>query len=164
MYKTGDVGRYVADGTIELLGRDELHVAIRGFQIDLGEIETALRRYAGVRDAVVAAREDSSGEKRLVAYYVLAEDAEAIDAERLRLHLQSTLQEHMVPAAYVLLTSLPQSASGKIDRKGLPAPDDMAFGSRVYEAPQGEVEQTLATIWSEALGVERVGRHDNFLP
>ena len=162
LYKTGDVGRYLADGTIEILGRNDLQVTIRGFRTDLGEIESALRTYAGVHDAVVAAREDSAGEMRLVAYYVVAEDAVAIDAEQLRLHLQSVLPEQMVPAAYVRLESLPLTASGKVDRKGLPTPDDMAYGSRVYEAPQGEVEQTLARIWSEALAVERVGRHDNF--
>ena len=110
----------------------------------------------------MTAREDSDGEMRLVAYYVVAEDEVAIDAEQLRLHVQSTLPEYMVPAVYVPLESLPLTANGKVDRKGLPAPDEMAYGSRVYEAPQGEVEQTLAAIWAEALAVERVGRHDNF--
>ena len=162
LYKTGDVGRHVSDGTIEILGRNDFQVKIRGFRIELGEIESALRRYAGVRETVVVASEDGVGEKRLIAYCVPAADAEAIDAERLRLHLASVLPEYMIPAAYVLLESIPLTTNGKVDRKALPAPDSSAYVTRMYEAPQGEVEETLARIWCELLNVERVGRHDNF--
>ena len=162
LYKTGDVGRYLSDGTIEFVGRNDFQVKLRGFRIELGEIEARLVENAGVREAVVVAREDDGGEKRLVAYYVPAADAQVIDAEQLRLHLARALPEYMVPAAYVSLESLPLTVNGKVDRRALPVPDDMAYSRSVYEAPQGEVEQTLARIWSEMLAVERVGRHDNF--
>ena len=144
------------------LGRNDAQVKIRGFRIELGEIEARLSEHALVSEVAVVAREDVSGEKRLVAYYVVAEDATAIDAEQLRSHLLSALPEYMVPAAYVVLESLPLTANGKVDRRALPAPDDTAYSRSEYEVPRGEVEQTLARIWSEALGVERIGRHDNF--
>jgi amino acid adenylation domain-containing protein len=162
LYKTGDVGRYLSDGAIEVVGRNDFQVKIRGFRIELGEIESTLRRYAGIHDVVVVAHEYDGGEKRLVAYYVPAADAQVIDAEQLRLHLGSTLPEYMVPAAYVSLESLPLTVNGKVDRRALPVPDDMAYSRSVYEAPQGEVEQALARIWSELLKIERVGRRDNF--
>ena len=162
LYKTGDVGRYLSDGTIEYLGRNDAQVKIRGFRIELGEIEARLVENEPVSEAVVVAREDDGGEKRLVAYYVAAADARVIDAEELRFHLTRTLPEYMVPAAYVPLESMPLTVNGKVDRSALPVPDDMAYSRSVYEAPQGEVEQTLARIWSELLKVERVGRHDNF--
>ena len=162
LYKTGDVGRYLSDGTIEFLGRNDFQVKIRGFRIELGEIESALRRYAGVRESVAVASDGGDGEKRLVAYYVAAEGAEVIDAEKLRSHLQSELPEYMIPAAYVLLESMPLTTSGKVDRKILPAPDGSAYFTRRYEAPRGEVEETLARIWRELLKVERIGRHDIF--
>ena len=161
LYKTGDVARYLPDGNIEFLGRNDFQVKIRGFRIELGEIESCLARYAGIRDAVVVAREDDS-DKRLMAYYVAEEGAATIEAEQLRAHLQSALPEYMVPVAYVELASLPVTANGKVDRKALPAPDDSAYARRAYEAPQGEVESALAQVWSEVLGVQRVGRHDDF--
>ena len=160
LYKTGDVARYLPDGTVEYLGRTDFQVKIRGFRIELGEIESRLVSHGAIRDAVVLAREDVPGEKRLVAYYTLSHGA--IEVEQLRVHLQSALPEYMIPAAYVELEALPLTPSGKLDRKALPAPDDSAYARRTYEAPQGHVEQTLAQIWSEVLGVERVGRHDNF--
>ena len=160
LYKTGDVARYLADGNIEYLGRNDFQVKIRGFRIELGEIESALLQYAGIRDAVVVACDDR-GEKRLVAYYTAA-DASLNEAESLRTHLQNRLPEYMVPAAYVHLDVLPLTANGKVDRKALPAPDDTAYASREYAAPQGAVEEAIAQIWSELLGVDRVGRNDNF--
>ncbi|MGD7493661.1 condensation domain-containing protein, partial [Ralstonia pseudosolanacearum] len=108
---------------------------------------------------VVTVREDAPGEQRLVAYYV---SGEAIEAQTLREQLQASLPEYMVPAAYVRLERLPLTPNGKLDRKGLPAPEGQAYASTAYEAPQGEVEQTLAGIWQTLLGVERVGRHDDF--
>ena len=157
MYKTGDVGRWLADGTIEFLGRNDHQVKIRGFRIEPGEIEAALRSHPEVREAVVLAREDGPGGKRLVAY-VVGEAA----PEALRTHLGSCLPEYMIPAAYVLLDTLPLTPNGKLDRKALPAPDGSAYGAPAHEAPQGEIETTLAPIWSELLSIERIGRHDHF--
>ena len=161
MYKTGDLGRYLPDGTIEFLGRNDFQVKIRGFRIELGEIEARLAQHPAVREAVVLAREDG-GDKRLVAYYTVAPDAEAAGAEALRRHLSATLPEYMLPAAYVRLDALPLTANGKLDRKALPAPDGAAYAARGYEAPAGEIETRLARIWADVLGLERVGRHDNF--
>ena len=162
MYKTGDLGRYLPDGTIEFLGRNDFQVKIRGFRIEPGEIEARLTQHPAVREAVVLAREDGPGDKRLVAYYTVVPDAEAADAEALRRHLSAILPEYMVPAAYVRLDALPLTANGKLDRKALPAPDGAAYAVRGYEAPVGEIEMHLARIWAEVLGLERVGRHDNF--
>ena len=161
MYKTGDLGRYLPDGTIEFLGRNDFQVKIRGFRIELGEIEARLAQHPAVREAVVLAREDG-GDKRLVAYYTVAPDAEAAGAEALRRHLSATLPDYMVPAAYVRLDALPLTANGKLDRKALPAPDGAAYAARGYEAPASEIEMRLARIWADVLGLERVGRHDNF--
>jgi len=165
MYKTGDVGRWRADGTIEYLGRDDHQVKIRGFRVELGEIEAQLTRHAQVKQAVVIAREDVPGEKRLVGY-IVAHDPGAADAapsvEDLRAHLKSALPEHMVPGAFVMLERLPLTANGKLDRSALPAPEAGACASREYEPPQSAVEATLAQIWQSLLHVERVGRQDNF--
>ena len=119
LYKTGDLVRYLPDGALEYLGRNDFQVKIRGFRIELGEIEARLKGYAGIRDVVVLAREDSTGEKRLVAYYTLAEPGE-VTAEALRMHLLATLPEYMVPAAYVGLDALPLTPNGKLDARGLP--------------------------------------------
>ena len=169
MYKTGDLGKWLADGTIEFLGRNDLQVKIRGFRIEPGEIEACLAEHAGVREAVVIAREDTSGDKRLVAYYTWAESSDqgeaglgAVNAEELRAHLAARLPEYMVPAAYVRLPALPLTPNGKLDRKALPVPEGEAYAARGYEAPQGEIETTLAAIWADVLQVEQVGRHDNF--
>ncbi|WP_156397058.1 AMP-binding protein, partial [Noviherbaspirillum sp. Root189] len=159
MYKTGDLGRYLADGSIQFLGRNDDQVKLRGFRIELGEIEAKLLEQDGVREAVVIAREDRAGDKRLVAY--LTTDAQ-LDTEVLRAFLSATLPEYMVPAAYVQLDTLPLTPNGKLDRQALPAPEGDAYASHAYEAPQGEVETALAAIWAEVLGVEQVGRHDNF--
>ncbi|MFV8549780.1 amino acid adenylation domain-containing protein, partial [Ralstonia pseudosolanacearum] len=165
MYRTGDLGRWLPDGSLEYQGRADAQVKLRGFRIELGEIEARLSQCAGVSEAVVALREDVPGEQRLVAYYVSGEanvSDEAIEAQALREQLQASLPEYMVPAAYVRLEQLPLTPNGKLDRKGLPAPEGQAYASTAYEAPQGEVEQTLAGIWQTLLGVERVGRHDDF--
>ena len=159
LYRTGDLGRWRADGTIEFLGRNDFQVKIRSFRVELGEIEARLREHPAVREAVVVAREDAAGDRRLVAY--CTGDA-ALDAEALRRHLGERLPGHMVPAAFVRLEALPLTQSGKIDRKALPAPEGDAYARRGYEAPVGEVERALAEIWSEVLGVERVGRRDDF--
>src|SRR6202035_1494759 len=144
---------------------------IRGFRIELGEIEARLAEHAGIREAVVIVREDAPGDKRLVAYYTTTargdaltteSDQEALSAERLRTQLAAVLPVYMVPAAYVRLDALPLTPNGKLDRKALPAPEGDAYARGGYEAPLGEIEETLASIWSELLGHERVGRHDNF--
>ncbi|MBV8369590.1 MAG: amino acid adenylation domain-containing protein, partial [Candidatus Eremiobacteraeota bacterium] len=167
LYKTGDLARYLPDGNVEFLGRNDFQVKIRGFRIELGEIEARLASHPAVREAVVLALEDRTGEKRLVAYYTTtASDASdapsAPGADELRSHLAAALPDYMLPAAYVRLDALPLTTHGKLDRRALPAPDDGAYVSRAYEAPAGEVELTLAAVWRELLKVERVGRNDNF--
>jgi amino acid adenylation domain-containing protein len=162
MYRTGDVGRWRADGSMEFLGRNDAQVKIRGYRIELGEIEARLREYGGVREAVVITREDADGDKRLVAYYTSVEGMADLGAEGLRAHLQARLPEYMVPVAYVRLERLPLTANGKLNPKALPAPENDAYGIRSYEAPVGEAETMLAAVWAEVLKLERVGRHDNF--
>ncbi|MBW8832257.1 MAG: amino acid adenylation domain-containing protein, partial [Burkholderiales bacterium] len=160
LYRTGDLARWRADGTLEFLGRRDHQVKIRGFRIELGEIEARLLAHPAVREAVVLAREDEPGHKRLVAYVVgqpaQPEVQPEVLPETLRTHLASALPEHMVPAAYVGLDALPLTPNGKLDRRALPAPEDTAFGQLAYEAPHGELEATLASIWSELLGVQRI--------
>ncbi|WP_339493232.1 condensation domain-containing protein, partial [Pseudomonas sp. EA_15y_Pfl2_R67] len=150
------------DGNIEYLGRNDDQVKIRGFRIELGEIEAKLARHEALKETVVVAREDIPGDKRLVAYFTQHSPDEAVDIETLRTHLQTQLPAYMVPAAYVRLDALPLTPNGKLDRKALPAPDLDALITRGYEAPQGEVETTLARLWQDLLKVERVGRHDHF--
>ena len=161
VYRSGDLGRWRPDGSIEYLGRNDFQVKLRGFRIELGEIEAQLKRCAGVREAAVLAREDRPGDKRLVAYVVAAEGAQ-LSVPALREALARTLPEYMLPGAFELLASLPLTANGKLDRQALPAPGAPAATTHAYEAPQGEAEQVLARIWTELLGVERVGRHDHF--
>ncbi|TCV56384.1 non-ribosomal peptide synthetase, partial [Pseudomonas fluorescens] len=162
MYKTGDLGRYLADGNIEYLGRNDDQVKIRGFRIELGEIEAKLAQVSNIKETVVVAREDVPGDKRLVAYFTQHSPDEAVDIEALRTHLQAQLPAYMVPVAYVRLDALPLTPNGKLDRKALPAPDSNAYTTRLYEAPVGDMEIKLAALWAELLKVERVGRHDHF--
>jgi amino acid adenylation domain-containing protein len=162
MYRTGDRACWRADGTLEYLGRTDFQVKIRGFRIEPGEIEARLQQHAGVREAVVLAREDGAGDRRLVAYFTCAAAAAVPAPEALRAHVAATLPAYMVPAAFVALAALPLTPNGKLDRAALPAPDAAALHARGYEAPEGEVEAALAAIWAEALGLPRVGRHDNF--
>jgi amino acid adenylation domain-containing protein len=157
-YRAGDLGRWTADGRIEFLGRTDHQIKIRGFRVELGEIETALAAYAGVSKAVVVARDDENGGKRLVAYYT----GEKAEAESLRSHLSSALPPHMLPSAFVHLESLPLLSNGKLDRNALPAPDGESYVTRGYQPPIGETEIRLARIWSDLLKVDRVGRLDNF--
>ncbi|MGN6152348.1 MAG: amino acid adenylation domain-containing protein, partial [Lysobacteraceae bacterium] len=161
MYRTGDLVRLLPDSELEFVGRIDDQVKIRGFRIELGEIEAALVAQAGVREAVVLVREDAPGDRRLVAYVVPVEGT-VVEAHALREALSQSLPEYMVPAAYVSLGALPLTGNGKVDRKALPAPGDVAFAQRAFEAPQGAIETLLAGIWSELLGVERIGRQDNF--
>ncbi|QPB24784.1 non-ribosomal peptide synthetase [Rhizobium sp. 007] len=168
MYRTGDLARYLPDGNLEFLGRNDDQVKIRGFRIEPGEIAARLCEHDRVREAVVVAREDTTGDKHLVAYVVCGPEAGSDDedggglAGALRAHLGGRLPDYMVPSAFVRLAALPLTANGKLDRKGLPAPEDDAYARAAYEAPQGGIETALAAIWAELLGVERVGRHDHF--
>jgi len=162
VYRTGDVARYRADGTLEFLGRLDDQVKIRGFRVEPGEIETVLGRHPAVRQAVVVAREDTPGDRRLVAYVLAAPEAHVTAAE-LRVFLQPSLPEYMLPAAFVLLDTLPLTASGKVDRPALPAPQHAdAPATRAFVAPRTPVEETLERIWADLLGLERVGVHDGF--
>ncbi|MFJ3928596.1 condensation domain-containing protein, partial [Streptomyces sp. NPDC090022] len=160
MYRSGDVARWLADGTLEHLGRADDQVKIRGFRIELGEIETALVRHDLVRETVVIAHQGADGHKRLVAYVVADE---AIPTADLRAHLARTLPDYMVPALFVPLERLPLTPSGKVDRRALPEPEAPAeqLGTP-YTAPRDATEEALAAVWAEVLGVERVGVHDNF--
>jgi amino acid adenylation domain-containing protein len=161
LYKTGDLVRYRPDGNVDYFGRIDHQVKIRGFRIELGEIEARLVTHPCVRDAVVIAREDHGGDKRLVAYLVAQDGAELSVAE-LRDHLAASLADYMLPAAFVFLPFFPLTTNGKLDRRALPAPDGVAVVTRPYEAPEGLVELTIAGIWQELLGLEQVGRHDHF--
>ncbi len=162
MYRTGDLGRYLADGNVEPLGRADRQVKIRGFRVELGEIEALLGKHPAIGDAAVIAREDTPGEKRLVAYTVLGDAAEAPTARDLRTYLKEQLPEYMVPSAFVVLQALPLTPNGKLDRAALPAPDMRSTHDGEYVAPRSPVEETLAGIWAEVLGVPRVGVHDDF--
>ena len=160
LYKTGDLGKWRDDGVIEYIGRNDHQVKIRGFRIELGEIETKLTGFQQVRDAVVLAREDVLGEKRLVAYVI--PEGSGATADLLRSQLRSVLPEYMVPSAFVMLEAFPLTSSGKLDRRALPAPALETSGGPEYEAPQGELEETLAEIWRKTLHVERVARNQHF--
>ena len=158
LYKTGDLARYLPDGNIEFLGRRDDQVKIRGFRIELGEIEAALGQHAAVRNVAVLAREDAPGEKRLVAH-VAAQST----ADELRRFLKDMLPDHMVPAVFVLLDTLPLLSNGKIDRRALPAPDRIRPGlDKAFVAPRTPTEELVAEIWAQLLGIEDVGIHDNF--
>jgi amino acid adenylation domain-containing protein len=159
MYKAGDLGRWTADGMIEYLGRNDFQVKIRGFRIELGEIEARVAEFEGISEVHVIAREDSPGDKRLVAYYVASA---SIRAQALRAHLLPTLPEYMVPAAYVSLDRMPLTHNGKLDLKALPAPDSRAYALDAYEMPVGPVEEKLARLWVDVLGLDRISRNANF--
>jgi amino acid adenylation domain-containing protein len=161
LYRTGDVCMWQADGQLKYLGRNDDQVKVRGFRIELGEIEAQLARHASIRDVAVVAREDGAGQKHLVAYFTVHSDHKP-KAEELRAFLKAFVPSHMVPSAFVVLDSLPVTSSGKLDRRSLPAPDLDAYASEPYEEPRGEIEQALAQIWGDLLGVSRIGRRDNF--
>jgi amino acid adenylation domain-containing protein len=161
VYRTGDLVRWLPDGDLEFLGRIDQQVKIRGFRIEPGEIEARIAEHPAVADVVVLAREDRPGDKRLVAYLV-ADHPPAELVEQLRAQLRAALPEYMVPAAFVVLERFPLTPNGKLDRQALPAPDATAFAAAGHEAPRGATETTLARIWCEVLGLERVGRHDHF--
>jgi amino acid adenylation domain-containing protein len=163
LYRTGDLGRYLPGGDIEFLGREDSQVKIRGYRVELGEIESILAVHPAVRDAVVVARDGGApGEKRLSAY-VVAEPESGLDAAALRAFLGDRVPDYMVPAGFHFLDSLPLTPNGKVDRRALPAFDQESVRSRrEYVAPRTEIEEAVANICAEALGVEKLGIYDDF--
>jgi len=162
LYKTGDVARYLPDGSIEFIGRTDHQVKIRGFRIELGEIETALAEYPNVSECVVTTTESELGDKRLTAYFVPAKGTE-IAVTELREFLKQKLPDYMVPAWLVSLEALPISPNGKLDRRALPAPDGIkADWEKNFVAPADELELKLTKIWEKTLGVRPIGVDDNF--
>jgi acyl carrier protein len=162
LYRTGDLARYRADGRIEYAGRTDNQVKVRGFRVELGEIETALNRHVGVRHCVVVAREHAPGDIRLVAYLVAEGDPCPTTAE-LRQHIKESLPDYMVPSAFITLDALPLTTSGKLDRRALPAPENLRVElNETFVAPRNPAERELSDIWRELLKVERVSVHDNF--
>ena len=160
LYRTGDLARYLMDGRVEFIGRADDQVKVRGYRIELGEIEAALLQHETIREAGVAARGDE--DKRLIAYLV-SRNSERVASREMREYLAQILPDYMIPNGYVWLEKMPVTSNGKLDRKALPETDE-GVEARVteYEAPRGLVEDTLAGIWSEVLGVEKVSIHDNF--
>jgi amino acid adenylation domain-containing protein len=162
LYRTQDLARYLPDGKLVFLGRTDHQVKIRGYRIELGEVETVLAQHPKVRDAVVLAREDNPGDRRLVAYAV-AEINQPAMARELRAYLHERLPDFMVPTSIVLLDTLPLTPNGKVDRRALPAPDAAAATPGDFSAaPRTAVEQSVADVWAEVLGIPHVGAHDNF--
>jgi non-ribosomal peptide synthetase component F/acyl carrier protein len=176
LYRTGDMARYRRDGELEFLGRGDDQVKVRGYRVELGEVETMLSQHPGVREAVVVAREEPGGGKRLVAY-VVAHDAarerngngdngggeHGVRSSELRAYLKERLPEYMVPGAYVQLERMPLSPNRKVDRKALPEPEGAGVERETeYVAARTPVEELLVEIWAELLGLERVSIHDNF--
>ncbi|MGN7996791.1 non-ribosomal peptide synthase/polyketide synthase, partial [Chitinophaga sp. 22308] len=157
MYRTGDVGRWLPDGTIEYRGRADDQVKVRGYRIELGEIENVLQQYPGIKQAVVLVKDTATG-KQLVGYIVCHS---TFDRDGVSAYLKAQLPAYMVPAIWIALDSFPLTANGKIDKQGLPAPD-ASWRADNYMAPRNEREQLLAGIWSELLNIEAVGIHDNF--
>jgi amino acid adenylation domain-containing protein len=162
LYRTGDLARFLANGTVEFLGRADEQVKIRGFRIETGEVESALLTNAAVREAAVVAREDTPGDKRLVAYVVATTDDAQPTAAQMRAHLKEHLPEYMMPSAFVFLERLPLTPNGKVDRKALPAPEHESANEEGYVAPRTPIEEVLCGIWSEVLGVKQVGVADDF--
>ena len=161
LYKTGDLARWLPDGVVEYLGRLDFQVKLRGFRIELGEIEAALSAHAGVREVVVVANENLPGGAALIAYYSTRGDDKPTSAE-LRTLLRGSLPEYMVPSAFVELDTLPLSPSGKVDRKALPVPEELAAVQAEFVAPRTAAEEQVASIWRDVLHVEQVGVHDDF--
>ncbi|BAZ53637.1 beta-ketoacyl synthase [Nostoc sp. NIES-4103] len=176
LYKTGDLGRYLPDGNIEFLGREDFQVKINGYRVELGEIEAALQQISGIQEAVVSAVGDSQQNKRLVGYIllnspllaeacqqneVISQDSNSI-TKHLRQHLKEKLPEYMVPADYIVMEAWPLTANGKVDRQRLPKPEENTRSNLEYVAPKTETEQKIAAILQEVLSIKTVGIHDNF--
>jgi hypothetical protein len=162
MYRTGDLVCWGADGQLRYLGRADEQVKIRGYRIELGEIEAAIAQHPAVRQVAVIAREDTPGEKKLVAYLVAGTPPPTLIAD-LREALRARLPEYMVPAHFLHLDALPLTPNGKLDRKALPAPEhERTDNGRPYIAPRNPAEETIADVWKAVLHVDRVGIDDHF--
>jgi amino acid adenylation domain-containing protein len=162
LYRTGDLARFEPDGQIVFIERIDEQVKLRGYRIELGEIEAELNEHDAVLHAVLHVREDAPGDRRLVAYLV-ADPERTPTTQELREHLKSRLPDYMIPSAFVMLDALPLTRNGKLDRQALPSPEDTRVGlSEDYVAPRTKLERSLAGVWQEILGVERVGLRDNF--
>jgi amino acid adenylation domain-containing protein/non-ribosomal peptide synthase protein (TIGR01720 family) len=159
LYRTGDLGVWLPDGNLELVGRRDTQVKIRGYRIELGEIEAVLSQHPEVNSAAVVAREDQPGDRRLVAY---VSSAQSPTGAALREYLKHRLPEFMIPSVFVVLAEMPLTANGKIDRKSLPDPKNEAGDASSYAPPENPMQERLARIWSEVLGVPGIGIHDNF--
>lgn len=159
LYKTGDLARFLPDGTLEYLGRIDDQVKIRGYRIELGEIVATINQYPGVSESVVLVREEVAGDKRLVAWLVAASD---FDTQALRATLRKLLPEYMVPSAYVVLEAMPLNHNGKINKRALPSPEGASASSHEYVAPRNDTEEILVDIWKDVLKAETIGVKDNF--
>ncbi len=159
MYRTGDLGRWLSDGTIEFFGRIDHQVKIRGFRIELGEIEAQLLKHNSIKEAIVIAKEDTNGQQYLCAYIVAEQVVTIVE---LRKHLANGVPDYMIPSSFVQLEKMPLTINGKIDRKALPEPEGRGNLGREYIAPRNTAEEKLTGIWKEVLGVEKVGIEDNF--
>ncbi|MCP4220446.1 MAG: non-ribosomal peptide synthetase, partial [bacterium] len=166
MYKTGDLAKWLPDGNIELLGRIDLQVKIRGTRLELEEVEHRLSNHDAVKEAVVTAKEGKDGEMGLIAYYVRPEDTkDELNSAELRVYLGKTLPEYMIPSGFFQIERIPLTVHGKIDRKGLEAngiTGKKLTAGTAYTAPENQKEKIIAAIWEEVLAVEKVGIHDNF--
>jgi acyl carrier protein len=162
LYKTGDLVRYLRDGNIEFLGRRDHQVKIRGFRVEPGEIETILAQHPAVRENVVLGREDTPGEKRLVAY-IIPDQEQPPTVSELRAFLREKVPDYMVPSAFITLDMLPLTPNGKVNRHALPAPDiTKPELEEIFVAPRTPIEEALAEIWAKVLKLERVGVNDDF--
>jgi aryl carrier-like protein len=164
LYRTGDLVRYLpqSDGILEFLGRNDDQVKIRGFRLELGEVEAVLRQHPAIHEAVATALEEMPADRRLVAYLV-TKPGSTLDANNLHQFLSTKLPWYMIPSDFLALERLPLTANGKIDRRALPAPDQLRpILKAAYVAPQTPTEQILAGIWSEILNREQIGVHDSF--
>lgn len=163
LYKTGDQGRYLPDGTIEFLGRNDHQVKVRGYRIELGEIEATLTKHPGIAQAVLTTHLDASNSSSLVAYLIATDKTSLPSPDDLRRHLGQTLPDYMIPSAFIFLEAYPLTPNGKIDRKTLPAPNRTQLTHKqTFVAPSTPFEEVLAEIWQEVLNVNPIGIYDNF--
>ncbi len=163
LYKTGDTGRYLPDGTIEFIGRSDDQVKIRGFRIEPAEIEAILTQYPQIKQAVVIARENENGDRRLAAYLVLKKTSETLNFGELNNFLRDNLPDYMLPSSFTILEALPLTLNGKVDRQALPAPEELSQQIKgAITAPRTPVEEVLAAIWMKILAVKQVGIEENF--
>ncbi len=163
LYRTGDLARYLPDGNLEFLGRLDDQVKVRGYRIELGEIESLLDQHPSVRESAVVVREEGGHDKRLVAYLVACEESAALSTSELHSYLRGRLPDYMVPQTFVLLDEMPLTPNGKVDRRALPTPEGGRPAMEAeYVGPRTGVEEEMARIWAEVLGVKQVGVYDNF--